>query len=117
VDIGPGLILKIPPKRIVAVDPPEVTAIREHTADRSGNKLVEAVDVSDAPKARAVRSTGTREASSHAASGKSYVVQPGDNVWRLASRYKVSRETLMRANGITDERKLRAGMKLVIPKG
>jgi LysM repeat protein len=123
VDIGPGLILKIPPKRIVAVEPPEVTAIREHASDRSGKNLVEAVDVSDAPKARAVRSNGTRETTGHAAasgiaaSGKSYVVQPGDNVWRISTRYKVSQETLMRANGITDERKLKAGMKLVIPKG
>lgn len=125
VDIGPGLILKIPPKRIVAVDPPEVTAIREQTpSDHDRGFLpVETVpvNVDSAPKAHPVRAAATRESPPAAAaktpSGKSYVVQPGDSIWRIANRCKVSQDALMRANGISDARKMKTGMKLVIPKG
>lgn len=120
VDIGPGLILKIPPKRIVAVDPPEVTAIREQTPSDHDRGLVEAVpaDGKGAPRAQMVRPNVSREASelTGAAAGKSYVVQPGDSVWRIANRFKVGQETLMRANGISDARKMKTGMKLVIPQ-
>jgi len=123
VDIGPGLILKIPPKRIVAVDPPEVTTIREQTPSDRDRGLVEAVPVKveGAPKARPVSSKVTREtpprtgATAVGASGKTYVVQPGDSIWRIANRNKVSQDALMRANGISDARKMKTGMKLVIP--
>lgn len=120
VDIGPGLILKIPPKRIVAEDPPEVTAIRAQASTGHNRGLVEAVPVNGAPKARPVRANGSREATAHApgsaaTSGKSYVVQPGDSVWRIANRFKVDQDELMRANGISDARKMKTGMKLVIP--
>lgn len=117
VDIGPGLILKIPPKRIVAIDPPEVTAIREQTPSDRDRGLVEAVDASNPPRALLVKPalTHAAQAAAPAASGKSYVVQPGDSVWRIANRYKISQDDLMRANGISDARKMKTGMKLVIP--
>jgi LysM repeat protein len=73
VDIGPGLALKMPPKRIVAVDPPEVTAQREPSgADHSNRGLVEAtpVNVVGAPKARPVRLLGGREVSRSVTVGK-----------------------------------------------
>lgn len=126
VNIRPGLLLKIPPKRIVAEDPPEVTAIREQTPSDADRGLVEAVDVTNAPKAQLVRPNTTRTAAPQAAaqtmqapaaSGKSYVVQPGDSVWRIANRFKISQDNLMRANGISDARKMKTGMKLVIPQG
>jgi len=123
VDIGPGLILKIPPKRIVAEDPPEVTAIREQTPSDHDRGLVEAVDVTNAPKAQLVRpnvgplAPAQPAAAAVATSGKAYVVQPGDSVWRIANRFKVPQETLMRANGISDARKMKTGMTLVIPQG
>jgi LysM repeat protein len=118
VDIGPGLILKIPPKRIVAEEPPEVTAIREQTPSDRNRGLVEAVDVTGAPKARLVRPNIARGAATPAtASAGSYTVQPGDSIFRIASRHKISQEALMRANGITDPRKMKTGMKLVIPRG
>jgi LysM repeat protein len=124
VDIGPGLILRIPPKRIVAEDPPEVTAIREQTVPDHDRGLVEAVPVSveHAPKAQLVRSKlvhetpATPSASPATASGKSYVVQQGDSIWRIANRFKISQDSLMRANGISDARKMKIGMKLVIPE-
>jgi len=127
VDIAPGLILKIPPQRIVAVDPPEVTAIRESTPSDHARGFLPVepptpVNVGSAPKAHVVRSSATREsppppAAAKTNSGKSYVVQPGDSIWRIANRCKVSQNALMRANGISDPRKMKTGMKLVIPKG
>lgn len=114
VTIGPGLILKIPPKRIVAIDPPEVTAIREQTPSDGERGLVEAVDVSSAPKAQLIRSSQSEATAT--ANGSSYVVQAGDSVWRIANRFKVSQDALMKANGIADARKMKVGMKLTIPE-
>jgi LysM repeat protein len=77
---------------------------------------VEAVplDVANAPRAQLVR-PGVSHGAAPAASGKTYVVQQGDSIFRIASRYNVSQQSLMRANGISDPRKMRAGMKLIIP--
>jgi len=122
VDIRPGMVLKIPPKRIVAVDPPEVTAILNQSPVVGDSGLVDAVpvNVSGAPRAQLVRPNITRSAqvasAPAAASGKTYVVQNGDSVWRIANRFKVNQDALMKANGLSDARKLRGGMSLVIPQ-
>lgn len=118
VEIGPGLILKIPPKRIVAEEPPEVAAIRAQVPSDVDRGLVEAVDVSHAPKAQLVRPALTHSVAvaSPTSTGQSYVVQPGDSVWRIANRFKISQDALMKANGISDARKMKMGMKLVIPQ-
>ena len=77
----------------------------------------------NAPKAQKVRPTTSHEpqaqaaAAPLAASGKAYVVQAGDSVWRIANRFKISQDNLMRANGISDARRMKTGMKLVIPQG
>jgi LysM repeat protein len=111
VEISSGRLLKIPPKRIVAEEPPEVTAIRAQTPVDHDRGLVEAVDVTHAPKARLVRPNVPVSS----ATGQTHVVQSGDSVWRLANRFNVSQEALMKANGISDARKMKVGMKLVIP--
>jgi LysM repeat protein len=117
VDIRPGLILKIPPKRIVAEEPPEVAAIRERNSAVGNRGIVEDVDVSSAPRAVLVRPVGNHEAaaSTPAGSGKFHVVQPGESIFRIANNFKVSQDSLMKLNGISDPRKLRAGMRLSIP--
>jgi LysM repeat protein len=118
VEIVPGLLLKIPPKRIVAADPPEVDAIRSQTPMDNDRGLVEAlpVDVRSAPRAQLVKPNVNLVGSTPAPfSGKSYVVQNGDSVWRIANRFKVSQNALMKANGISDARKMKVGMSLVIP--
>jgi LysM repeat protein len=119
VDIVPGLLLKLPPKRVV-VETPEVVAKPVEAPAVPDSGLVDAVDVKNAPKATLVRPNiahGTKEAPAPAVtSGKSYVVQSGDNVWRIANRFKVNQAELMKANGISDPRKMRVGMNLVIPR-
>lgn len=120
VDIESGLLLKLPAKRIVAVEAPEVTAIREQTPPDQDRGLVEAVPVNGAPRATLVRPAATAAAGpateAAAAGGESYVVRKGDSIWRIANRFKVSQDQLMQLNGISDPRRMKAGMTLVIPK-
>lgn len=113
VEISPGLILKVPAER-VAEQPAET--IRELTAAPAvTDGLVDAVDVRDAPRAQLVRPNAHPAAAPAPASGKSYVVQNGDSVWRIANRFKVNQDALMKANGIKDATKMKVGMNLVIP--
>ena len=121
VDIRPGLILKIPPQRLLAVDPPEVVAIRERSNEVGDPGLVEAlpVDVSGAPRAQRVspkvQPLVRAGAISATAPAKTYKVKPGDVIGRIASQFGVNANALMKANGISDARKVKAGMSLVIP--
>jgi membrane-bound lytic murein transglycosylase D len=114
VDIRPGLILKIPPRRIVAEEPPEVAAIREQSQVSGSRGQVVDVDVSDAPRAVLVRPAAGPPASS-ATGGRHHVVQPGESVYGIAKQFGISQDALMKANGIDDPRKLRAGARLSIP--
>ena len=116
VDIGPGLILRIPPKRIIAEEPPEVAAIRARSSENQDRGLVEAVDVNEAPRAILVRANTPSQSTNPVASGHTHVVKAGDSIFRIANHYKVSQDALMRANAITDPRKMRVGAKLIIPK-
>jgi len=113
VEIRSGLILRIPPQRIVAEEPPEVAAIRERSSAASGRGQVVEVDVSGAPRAVLVR-PNTRHQDA-AALGLSHVVEPGESIYRIALRYDVSQESLMKANGIADPKRLRVGTRLTIP--
>ena len=47
--------------------------------------------------------------------GPTYTVQPGDTLVAIAERFNVDLQALMQANGISDPRALRAGMRLVLP--
>ena len=126
-EIVPGLILKIPPKRIVAKESPEITAIRKQAPVVADSGLVDAMplDTSNAPKAKLVKpmlkaqpvpTVAASVAAPVVSSGKSYVVQNGDSVWRIANRFKVDQAALMKANGISDAKKIRPGMTLQLPR-
>lgn len=118
-DISPGLILKIPPKRIVAQEPAEVVTLRQQRAAEPDRGMVENIDTTDAPRAKLVRpntsAASTPSSTPSAASGKSYVVKNGDSVWRIANKFGVNQKELMKANNISDPRKMKVGMSLVIP--
>jgi LysM repeat protein len=122
VEVSPGLILRIPPPRTAAIEVAAVTPVHAQAPPDHGASLVDAapVDVSGAPKARPLRSNDAADSAVHAAapqaSGKSYTVQSGDSIWRIAHRHKVNQDALLRANGISDARKIKPGMKLVIPQ-
>ncbi len=47
--------------------------------------------------------------------GRFYVVQPGDNLFRIALRFEVSLQALAAANGITNINRIFVGQVLVIP--
>ncbi len=49
--------------------------------------------------------------------GVHHSVLPGETLWRISRSYGVPVETIARANGITDVRKLPAGARLFIPGG
>ncbi|MCQ3937407.1 MAG: hypothetical protein DPW18_10210, partial [Chloroflexi bacterium] len=49
------------------------------------------------------------------AAGPVYIVQPGDSLSSIASRFNVSLNDLMAANGIVDPNQLAAGQQLIIP--
>ena len=126
VDIAPGVILKIPPPRGTATNPPAVTASRGQTPSDHIRAFVPVeanpVNVGGAPKAHPAKPATVREttpattASNKTATGKSYVVKAGDTIWHIANQYKVGEDALMRANNMRDARKLRTGMKLTIPQ-
>jgi LysM repeat protein len=123
-EIGPGSLLKIPPRRIIAEEPPEVAAIRENTPPDTDRGLVEAVDVSNAPRAQLIRPntvppiTGNVVGATRATpvSGKTYVIRKGDTLWKIATAHKVNHQAIMDANGIKDATKIRPGDSLVIPQ-
>lgn len=54
-------------------------------------------------------------AASAASAAQTHVVQPGDTLWALASRYGVSVEAIARANTLPDVDRLRLGQRLTIP--
>ncbi len=114
VDITPGLILKIPPKRPAAEAPVAATSLGEIPTEDSG--LVDAVDPRDAPRAKLVRpNIAPVAATPVTTSGKTYVVKSGDSIWRIANKFKVNQDALMKANGISDPGKLKVGASLAIP--
>jgi LysM repeat protein len=47
---------------------------------------------------------------------RTHIVEPGDTLWAIATRYGVSLQALMNANGITNANVIWAGQKLVIPR-
>ena len=119
VDIVSGRLLKIPAKRAVVQSTPEVASISRPTQPVAERGMVENVDVSNASRAQLVHPAQNHSATVQSkpltSSGKTYVVQSGDSVWRIANRFKVSQDALMKANGISDARKMKLGMSLTIP--
>lgn len=167
--IRAGMELRLPPKKIVAVPPAELTSLKSNSAakppvsdaglvevaradadaktnDRASSVLPKAAQVKNETKSEvktavrtnAVATTTRKLAVAKADAGappkalpvkektapaktaaqaarRSYTVKSGDNIYRIASRLNVDQKALMKANGISDPSKLRAGAQLVIP--
>ncbi|MFD2256845.1 LysM peptidoglycan-binding domain-containing protein [Luteolibacter algae] len=118
-DIRAGAVLRIPQgKRIVAVDPPEVAAIRNQTAPTDSERgLVEILPPVDVPKAKIVRPALTQsgEEAVIASSGRTHTIKSGENIWRISNQYKVSQQELMKLNNISDPTKLKIGQVIKLP--
>jgi len=119
-EIRPGLLLKIPPKRIVAVEPAEVAAIRNPApapaapaSNPATDGLVPANDPADSTAASA--QIEIPRATPVPGSGRVHIVQAGETIWRISQQYKVNQDALMKLNNITDPRRVRVGQKLQIP--
>lgn len=178
VNLRSGMILRLPPKKIVAVPPPEMAALKAPVSPvvDADDGLVETTAVSakagerptaaplktsvekttakvetrtepktepkSAPREAATvtpkKTVANRTAANQSAPPKavpvkaktsetktaevkkstgrrSYTVKAGDNIYRIASRLNVDQKALMKANGISDPSKLRAGAQLVVP--
>lgn len=136
-----GGVVKLPTKKIVAMEPTDVSEIRANapSSDRGIVEVPKATVVVDeprlvkpkisksaaesfraveqAPKQPSVVKTtpAAKTPTAPKASGRTYTVQSGDNPYRIAARFKVDQARLMKANGISDAKKLKTGMTLVIP--
>jgi LysM repeat protein len=128
-DIVPGLLLKVPPKRaVIAIPLVTIPDTMPEIADTSEEELLETApfEVSNAPRAKVVQPVreevvvqskpkNQTKPRTPAASAKNHIVKNGDSIWRIANKYKVNQAALMKANGISDGSKIKAGMNLVIP--
>jgi LysM repeat protein len=136
-ELGADRILRIPARTIVAVEPEELTRLRNGSAVLETEVEVPVAELPvdalrDAPMveteaaavlvrpgvtrpaetARSVQQAGPAAAS---ASGKKYTVKSGDTFWKIAKANKTTPDAVMKANRISDPRKLQPGMQLVIP--
>ena len=133
VPLRSGLSLRVPPKMIVAKVPEAVNELKANAPSPDRGRVEPDVTV-DAPKAKVVKPAAASptaaakaekastlktekpvESASKTDSTRSYTVQKGDNMWKIAKRLKIDQGKLMKANGIDDARKLQIGMTLVVP--
>jgi LysM repeat protein len=136
-DLSADLILRIPARTIVATEPEELTRLRNGSAvlesplDLAGSlpvdELRSAPMVETEAAAQLVRPNvshdveaarppePTAAAPVSRSSGTKYTVKSGDTFWKIAQNNGTTPEAVMKANRITDPRKLRPGMQLIIP--
>ncbi|BDS08424.1 hypothetical protein NT6N_34640 [Oceaniferula spumae] len=120
-----GVVLDLPAELssrpvVVGSTTPKATPAPEVATQIPEPKHARAVEVAEdtAPKAVVVKPKVKHPeaaATGVADSGQRYTVKSGDTVWRIANRYKVSRDTLLKINGMTDPRKLSVGREIKIP--
>lgn len=114
-DVRAGAVLRVPQsKRIVAVDPPEVAAIRNQSGISDSEQGL--VEISPS-RAQVIRPQRTQDAprASVVSSGRTHVLKAGENIWRISNKYNVSQKELMALNNITDPTKLKIGQVIKLP--
>jgi len=139
-ELRAGRILRIPPRSIVAVEPAELERLREGAAladaaaaepaaaapaavpvvdEIRSAPMVETASAATPVKVRPGVSRPVEDAAaapdSAAPPSKSYTVKNGDTFWKIAQANGTTPDAIMKANRISDPRKLRAGMRLQIP--
>jgi LysM repeat protein len=111
-----GQSLKVPAQAVAqAVTTVQTEAVKVGTsAAKLPAAVVAAVSQSPSTSSTTVESA-TPSATAEVAGGSQYTVVKGDNPWKIAKRFKISQEELMKANGITDPKKIQIGQVLKIP--
>lgn len=121
-----GRRLRIPPKSITAIEPADIAELRVTTPPASApaddwvtTDAARALDeqIANAPRAVPVqeRRSAATEQATRGTQG-TYQVKSGDTFWSIAKNHGVDVNRLMKANGVSDARKLRVGMNLSIPR-
>jgi LysM repeat protein len=102
-----GQVMTVPAEKSVPV--PAVA-----TAQDQGNP---SVPVAPAPVAGSGTVAGTAAVAAPDQGGfTEYTVVKGDNPYKLAKKFRVTPDELMKANGITDPKKIQIGQKLRVPQ-
>ncbi|MFZ0616850.1 MAG: LysM peptidoglycan-binding domain-containing protein [Chthoniobacterales bacterium] len=113
-----GQVLKVPEK-LVAQAATSVASGAGKVAESAGKLpgTVATAVMGRQNEAVAAAPVATDAASAPVAGGAStdYTVVKGDNPWKIAKKFKISQEELMKANGITDPKKIQIGQVLKIP--
>jgi len=124
-----GKILSLPPRRVVAMNDPEIERLKLNSRKGRDTALVKPriqyQQVREVPLNRehlypvvndqAAEAPRINQPSQRPQANRRHVVRSGDSIWRISRNYNVSQASLLRANNNLDPRKLRVGMKLVIP--
>ncbi|MFY7816877.1 MAG: LysM peptidoglycan-binding domain-containing protein [Akkermansiaceae bacterium] len=112
VDLCSGLVLRVPPREIVAIEPEEMQRLRNggKTEGPSPRALLvrPSIDLETAPRATPV--SEQKESSE-----KTYKVRQGDTFYKIARDNQITVKTLMSHNGITSEKSLKIGQTIKIP--
>ncbi|MDE0596438.1 MAG: LysM peptidoglycan-binding domain-containing protein [Roseibacillus sp.] len=111
-----GDTLRIPARTIVVVPPIEVEKIEgpsEQAMTDRGKDPIE-IEVPLERPAKLVKPI-VRPPVAVVTPSVSYHVKKGDSLWGIARRHKVSLDSLLKTNGITNAKTLRIGMNLRIP--
>ena len=117
VNLCSGLVLRVPPREIVALESEEMKALRGDHATNNPNAtpapkavlLRPALDLDHAPRALPIDSDTPDNA-------RNYVVKRGDTFYSIARKHGVSLGDLMKSNSSINERSLSTGMLLRIPE-
>lgn len=112
VNLCSGLVLRVPPREIVALEPEEMQRLRNGGKPEGPSPraiLVRPnVNLENAPRATPVIDETT-------VSGKTYTARKGDTFSKIARVHSTSAASLMSVNGITNDRSLKVGQVLKIP--
>ena len=108
-----GQILKVPEKAIAQA----ASSVSTQAGKVAATIATAATGVTGAPDPVQATSNGNGNtaAQSTQAGMTEYTLVKGDNPWKIAKKFKISQEELMKANGITDPKKMQIGQKLMIP--
>lgn len=108
-----GQVLKVPEKAVVQAAA-SVAAGAGKVAE-SAAKIPSAVASAVSPSQSADSNALDASSPTQTGSTTEYTVVKGDNPWKIAKKFKISQDELMKANGITDPKKIQIGQQLKVP--